>query len=141
MLPLNEHSLEHSVLDKDLERQSRDELSALEPLEHSVLEVASDGGHNRGRPAVEPLEHSVPDLAPLQRVNPFPQMTSPDPLEHSGLSREEDGGHKLGPLEPLEHWVLGTLQDQRDESRSDIDLRVDMKPLLWVLLVQRHPGF
>ena len=36
------------------------------------------------------------------------------------------GGHKLGPLEPLEHSVLGAPQDQRDESRSDVDLRVDM---------------
>ena len=52
-------------------------------------------------------------------------MAASDPLEHSGLTRDEDGGHKLVSLEPLEHSVLESSQDQRDVSGSDVDLRVD----------------
>ena len=77
-----------------------------------------------------PLEHSVPDLALLWTIDPFPEMTAPDPLEHSGLPGKEVEGCRSVSLEPLEHLVLGTPQDQRDVSNSDDDLRLDSQSVV-----------
>ena len=45
-----------------LERSSRKELSALEPLEHSVPDVVLERTSRKELSAPEPLEHSVPDV-------------------------------------------------------------------------------
>ena len=109
--------LEHSVPDVVLERSSGKELSALEPLEHLVPAGPSNSKH-RGRIAMGPLEHSVPGLALLRTVDPFPERTAPDPLDHLGLPGKEVEGRRSVSLQPLEHSVLGTPQDQWDVSSA-----------------------
>ena len=54
----------------------------------------------------------------------------PDSLEHSGLPRKEVEGRRSVSLEPLEHSLLGTPQDQRDVSSSDDDLWVDSQSVV-----------
>ena len=122
--------LEHSVPEVALERSSEKKLSALKPLEHSVPAGTSDSKHIRGLIATGPLEHSVPDLALVWTIDPSPKRTAPDPLEHSGLLGKEVEGRRSVSLEPLEHSVLGTPQDQRDVSSSDDDLRIDSQSVV-----------